>query len=134
MGIFPYYRKLSGETIFFSGTLFAYISPDQTTRDMIQTNGQTKVIDWYKEKFHTDDWAIENLNKGITFFDVYNCLYLKGDVYALLGASDSIVRERVFDELATLMDCSYDIIYFQWLKAEMPHGSTLYYDMTKLHF
>lgn len=100
----------------------------------MEINGQTNVKEWYKATFPHDDWGIENFNPGITFLDVYNCLYLKGDIYALLGAGDSIVRERVFDALATLMDCDYEIIYFQWLKAEMPHGSTLYYDMSKLHF
>ena len=102
---------------------------------MIQTDGQTKVFDWYKEKYPNDDWAIENLNRGITFQDVFECLQVGYDIYALLGAGDSIVRERVFTELATLMDCDYEHIYYQWLDyGQKPLDGVMYRDMTKLRF
>ena len=100
----------------------------------MEINGQTNVRKWYKETYPTDDWAIRNLNPGITFQDVYVCLLMKADIYALLGAGDSIVRERVFSELAELMGVDYSVVYNQWLKAENPLGLQLYHDLSKLTF
>lgn len=97
-------------------------------------NGQTNVKVWYENAYPTDDWAIKNFNPGINFQDVYVCLLLKGDIYAFLGACDSIVRERVFTELAELMDVDYSVIYNQWMKAENPLGLNLYHDLSKLSF
>ena len=77
-------------------------------------NGQTKIKDFYKEAYPTDEMG-DNLNASATFQDAYECLQVGFNIYALLGAGDSIVRERVFEALATLMDCDYEHIYYQWL-------------------
>ena len=100
----------------------------------MEINGQTNVRDWYNEAYPTDDWAVKNMNHGITFQDVYVCLLLKGDFYAFIGADDSIVRERVFQELADLMKTDYSTIYDQWLSAENPLDLKLYSDLSKLSF
>ena len=100
-----------------------------------QFNGQSKVANWYKAAFPHDDWGNEMMNKGITFQDVFECLQIGGNIYALLGAGDSVVRERVFDALATMMEVSYDVIYYQWLNHEKrPLGGQLWHDMSKLRF
>lgn len=78
-------------------------------------NGQTKIVDWYKANFPMDTWGIDGMNKNITFQDAYECLQVGFDFYTFLGASDSLVRERVFDALAALMGCDYEHIYYQWL-------------------
>jgi hypothetical protein len=88
--------------------------------------GQSLVKDYYRAKFPWDD-IVEDINPGITFQDVYEGLQVGTDIYALLGAVDSIVRERVFDALATMMECSYDIIYYQWLNYG-PEGPREQYD------
>ena len=45
------------------------------------------------------------------------------------------MRERVFDALATLMGCSYDHIYYQWLNhSKSPFGLELVTDMTGARF
>lgn len=88
---------------------------DLTTSNGYKVKGCDRVYDWYVDKYPHDDWAKENLNKGILFQDVYECLQVGFNIYALLGAGDSIVRERVFEALATLMDCGYEHIYYQWL-------------------
>ena len=55
--------------------------------------------------------------------------------YAFLGVQDSIVRERVFDALATLMGCWYYHIYHQWLDhSKDPLGNELVTDMSFLRF
>lgn len=101
----------------------------------METNGQTYVLQWYKETYPTDEWAIRNFNPGVTFQDVFECLQVGYDIYALLGAGDSIVRERVFTELATLMDCDYEHIYYQWRDyGKRPLDGVMYRDMSKLRF
>lgn len=101
----------------------------------IQFNGQSYVSIWYQEAFPHDEWGNAMMNKGITFQDVFEALQVGADIYAFLGAGDSAVRERVFDALATLMDCDYEHIYYQWLNhSKKPLGGKMYHDMTKLRF
>ena len=108
------------------------------TIDGIEFGGQSKVHDWYRLAFPQDKWAIDTLNKGITFQDTYEALQAGVDIYAFLGAVDSIVRERVFDALATMMECSYDHIYYQWLNEcstdKQPCKGRLYEDLGGLRF
>ena len=80
----------------------------------IGVSGQTRVAEWYMGAFPTDDLG-EELNRGITFQDVFECLQVGFNIYALLGVDDSIVRERVFDALATAIGANYDYVYYQWL-------------------
>lgn len=98
-------------------------------------NGQTKILDWYKDRFPTDEWAIERMNKSATFQDAFVCLQVGFNFYTFIGVDDSIVRERVFDALATLMGCSYDHVYYQWLnKDKNPLRGAVYTDMRGLRF
>lgn len=98
-------------------------------------NGQTRLREWYKEAYPTDDWGFDGMNKAATFQDAFECLQVGFDFYTFLGVSDSIVRERVFDALATLMGCSYDHIYYQWLNGgQKPLGMELVTDMSGLRF
>lgn len=100
-----------------------------------QFNGQSKVYRWYRVAFPNDDWGNDMMNKGITFQDVFECLQVGGNIYALLGAGDSIVREHVFDALATMMEVDYSVVYHQWLDHEKkPLGGQLWHDMSKLKF
>jgi hypothetical protein len=101
----------------------------------IQFNGQSKVSDWYAVAYPDDKWGNQMMNKGIIFQDVFECLQVGFNIYALLGAGDSIVRERVFAALATLMGCDYEHIYYQWLNHEKkPLRGKLWSDMSKLRF
>lgn len=98
-------------------------------------NGQTKLCDFYKEAFPTDDWGLSGMNKGATFQDAYECLQTGFNFYAFLGVSDSIVRERIFDALATLMGCSYEHIYYQWRDhSKEPFGLEAVVNMQGLRF
>lgn len=97
-------------------------------------NGQTKIRDFYMEAFPTDELG-KDINGNATFQDAYECLQVGFNFYAFLGVSDSIVRERVFDALATLMGCSYEHIYYQWLDhSQEPFGLELVTDMSGLRF
>ena len=97
-------------------------------------DGQSLVREWYKWAYPTDElW--DCINQNATFQDVYECLECGFDFYSFIGVSDSIVRERVFDALATLMGCSYDHVYYQWLnKGKKPFGLELIKNMQGLRF
>ena len=100
----------------------------------MEYNGQTKIRDFYMSKYPTDELG-KDINGGATFQDAYECLQVGFNFYAFLGVQDSIVRERVFDALATLMGCSYEHIYYQWLDyGRAPFGMQLVTDMTGLRF
>lgn len=66
---------------------------------------------WYIQQYPTDELG-QLLNRSMTFKQLYKGL---PEVYELLGVDDSLVRERVLDKLAKVMNVSYDSIYNKWL-------------------
>ena len=68
---------------------------------------------WYTTIYPHDELG-EILN-NVTFYELSNCLDRHKDVYEFLGVGDSIIRERVFNQLAIIMNVGYDYIYNQWL-------------------
>lgn len=69
------------------------------------------IKNWYKSEFITDELS-EEINPTATFEELKNNL---PNVYDYLDVVDSIVRERVFSELAKRMNVDYDVIYNKWL-------------------
>ena len=73
---------------------------------------------WYRLNY-SDDPEGKTIDDNATFtglfeaLDDYVCVYeyIFGDT--MLG--DSIIRERVFTQLASIMGVPYDYIYDQWL-------------------
>lgn len=78
-----------------------------------------KVSEWYKVAFSTDSLGTE-IDKNITFEDVAKTLIAGKDVYEVLGVGDSVIRERVFEELAKIYEVDYGIIYGLWLDKGVP--------------
>lgn len=75
------------------------------------------VKEWYRGEYSTDD-LVEEIKDTVTFEDVFEALDNYEDIYEIIGNGiDSIVRERIFNKLATLMEVDYDYIYDQWLKS-----------------
>lgn len=75
------------------------------------------VKEWYRGEYSTDD-LVEEIKDIVTFEDVFEALDNYEDIYEVIGNGiDSIVRERIFNKLATLMEVDYDYIYDQWLKS-----------------
>lgn len=66
---------------------------------------------WYAKKFPTDD-MVDDIFEKVTFNDVYNDL---PNVYEITGAGDSLVRERIFNEIAKRTKQKYAVIYEKWL-------------------
>ena len=91
----------------------------QKRRDSaIAKNGvslKTKIRNWYHSTYPTDDmW--EDIDRNVTFDDVFEALDNYKDIYETIGAEDSLVRERVFKQLAEIMGVDYDYVYDQWMR------------------
>ena len=70
--------------------------------------------DFYLNTYPTDELGTE-ITENTHFAGLLNVLYTNGDVYEYIGVGDSIVRERLFSELANSLEVSYDYIYNLWL-------------------
>ncbi len=75
------------------------------------------VKDWYIDKYPSDELGNE-INDRLTFGDVYAALERFDDIYEVIGVNDSIVRERIFTELARRMKVDYDKIYYMWIDSD----------------
>lgn len=73
-----------------------------------------KIKEFYLENYPTDELG-EELNENATFVGLLNCLYEGNDVYDYFGVGDSLIRERLFEELAKQLNKSYDFVYDLWL-------------------
>lgn len=69
---------------------------------------------WYRQAYPTDDMG-EELHPRVTFLQLAKALYDGKDVYWAIGAEDSLIRERVFAELARIDGCDYDVVYDMWM-------------------
>ena len=75
------------------------------------------IREYYLENFPTDELGVE-INENATFDGLVIVLNNYGDVYQYLGVSDSLMRERVFQQLSELTSTPYDDIYYLWLMAD----------------
>lgn len=66
---------------------------------------------YYLTAFPSDDLG-EEINANATFDGLFNNIT---EPYSYIGLEDSIVRERVFDKLATIKGVTYSDIYNLWL-------------------
>ena len=73
-----------------------------------------EIKEFYLDEYPTDEMGVE-LNNNTSFLGLLNILYTNGDVYEYIGVGDSIVRERLFEELAKELEVSYDYVYNLWL-------------------
>lgn len=68
----------------------------------------------YYVKNYADDKLGNNIKDDVTFLQLYRALKDNTDIYSLLGTADSTVRERVFKELAKILNTDYDYVYNIW--------------------
>jgi hypothetical protein len=75
---------------------------------------------WYLENYENDELG-NDLLENVSFEDLFNALDSYEDVYeTLFGdemSGDSLIRERIFSQLAIIMQVDYDYVYNQWLLA-----------------
>ena len=74
-----------------------------------------KIKEFYLENYPSDELGVE-INENATFVGLLHILHTKRDVYDFLAVHDSVVRERVFQELANQLRLSYTTIYNLWLQ------------------
>ena len=82
---------------------------------------KSKIREWYMSSYPNDSLA-EEINKDVTFEDLYNALKTHKDVYECLGVGDSFIRENCFSKLAKLLNQNYDYIYYMWLSRDEPNS------------
>lgn len=77
-------------------------------------SGGEHVRDWYVRAFSNDELG-DHIVPSLTFDDALRAVSLGSGFYDALGVGDSVVRGRVFQELADRNGVSYDDIYDAWL-------------------
>ena len=69
---------------------------------------------FYLENYPTDELGVE-IDEKANFVGLLNTLYEGNCVYDYIDVSDSIIRERCFEELAKQLNKPYDFVYNLWL-------------------
>lgn len=77
---------------------------------------KANVKQWYVSKYPQDELG-KRINESITFADVLLGIAQGEDAYYIIGVSDSLIRERIFAEIAERMGCEYEIVYNIWLNS-----------------
>jgi hypothetical protein len=72
------------------------------------------IKEYYTETFPDDDLG-KDINDKATFIGLFHTLDNYGNVYHYIGVGDSLIRERIFEQLCNIMDCEYEYVYNQWL-------------------
>ena len=73
------------------------------------------IKEFYLNTYPTDELGVE-LIETATFVGLLDVLHNNTkDVYDYIGVGDSIVRERVFERLAEILEMPYDYVYNLWL-------------------
>ena len=72
------------------------------------------IKEFYLNKYPQDELGVE-LNENATFTGLVTHLFGDMDVYDYIGVGDSLVRERLFEELAKQLNKPYDYVYQLWL-------------------
>lgn len=77
----------------------------------IKIDMRKNIKDWYLKEYSNDSLGKE-INQKATFEGLFSNL---PNVCDYLNICDSIVRERVFSELAKKMNVDYFVVYNKWL-------------------
>lgn len=72
------------------------------------------VREWYTSTFPGDELGMK-LNPALTFDDALASVPTGNGFYDSIGAGDSVVRERIFEELCNRYGYTYDEVYDSWL-------------------
>lgn len=93
----------------------------KVTRNIIaDSTPETIVREWYHKAYPSDrEW------KSLDTFTFYDLFELLDNNYAP-DFGDSILRERIFQELANVMDVDYNYVYDQWINSPNDINMTIY--------
>lgn len=85
--------------------------------DNVEDEKNVKIKDWYLKNYPTDDLG-EEIDDNNTFQDMWTALHNGTNVYDILGVGDSLVRERVFEEVSKINGVDYEYVYKKWLDSD----------------
>lgn len=69
---------------------------------------------FYRNKYKSDEVG-HYINPDLTFAELWERMKDGEDAYQLISVNDSLVRERIFTELASRIYSSYNEVYSIWL-------------------
>lgn len=72
------------------------------------------IKEWYQVTYPDDDMG-EDIIPNTDWRTLWLALLSGQDIYDIIGVSDSVVRERIFQELADTMGVDYNVVYYVWL-------------------
>jgi len=72
------------------------------------------IREFYVKNYPSDDMG-KGINPKATFDGLAKTLSNCHCVYEYLYVYDSIIRERLFEKLASIKGCEYEVIYQRWL-------------------
>lgn len=78
------------------------------------SGADASIREWYISAY-PDDEAGQGIDKNLTFEEVYHALNMNDDINDTIGVGDSVIRERIFQELSYIYRVSYDDIYDKWI-------------------
>ena len=97
-------KVLDGVIIFKYGAAYG-------VRDLLKN---THVLHIYMEKYPDDEMG-KRINPDVTFYDLLDGMRNHREPSDIIGVCDSVIRERVFAELAERMGVPSGVIYNLWL-------------------
>lgn len=101
-----------------SATDWLDVSGNTGLEDMLQfldIKQTDNVREWYTSAFPGDELGMK-LNPDLTFDDAIAAIPTGDGFYTALGdAADSLLRERIFEELCNRYGYTYDEVYDSWL-------------------
>jgi hypothetical protein len=71
--------------------------------------------EFYLQAYPTDELGLE-IRDEANFMGLLNALLRDENVYKYIGIGDSLVRERLFEELAKRLQRPYDEVHALWVK------------------
>jgi len=90
-------------------------SIDYLKTHITKQDAKQSIKAFYMKEYPKDELGQE-IDAAATFNGLFSAMDRYKDVYQYIGVNDSIVRERVFEKLASIAGVEYDYIYKQWLK------------------
>lgn len=105
----------------------------------MKKNFGKSIRNWYHAKYPKDVDGRLWLKRKLDFSDLaYDLATIRDDFdfykeYMQEGCADSIVRERIFSELANLLETDYRVIYDAWLYDDIEHKQGIRDAITKLN-
>ncbi len=79
----------------------------------MQVYNHNDIKEWYQATYPDDDMG-EDIIPNTDWYTLWLALIGEQDIYGIIGVGDSVVRERIFSELADTMGVDYNVVYYTW--------------------